>query len=109
MHHRLGRFALGFLIVLTLAISSSGATGASELASQEAPTATLTLRRGVLGDSDDTHLYEYGGEGDDVWWISTFRVGYSHPGERGRYYGLMRFDLTPVPPGARVERALLRV
>jgi len=109
MHHRLGRLALGFLIVLTLAIGLSGATGASKLASQEASTATLALRRGVLGDSDDTHLYEYGGDSNDVWWISTFRVGYSHPGGRGRYYGLMRFDLTPVPAGARVERALLRV
>jgi len=70
---------------------------------------TITIQAGILGDSADTHLYEYAPNDRDAWWISTFRVGYSHPYERGRYHGLLRFDLSPIPPGATVTHAQLEL
>ncbi len=70
---------------------------------------TITIVRGVLGDSDDTFLYQYDPDNSNVWWITAFRVGFSHPYERGRYYGLVRFDLSPIPAGATITQARLQL
>ena len=70
---------------------------------------TVTLQRGLLGDSDDTYIYEYDPDNPDYWWRTTFRIGYSSGMERGDYSGLLRFDLSPIPAGAEVMTATLQL
>jgi hypothetical protein len=69
---------------------------------------TITIQKGSLGDSEDTYIYEY--EPDTkYYWISTFRVGYSHSLEHGKHNGLLHFDLSPIPPGSSIADAQLQL
>jgi cell division septation protein DedD len=98
--------AMVMLCALLLGITARAQLSAP-IPSTSAPEVTVTIQRGVLGDCDDSYLYQYDPDNRNVWWISTFRVGYSHPYERGRYSGLLRFDLTPIPVAATIAQARL--
>jgi hypothetical protein len=98
--------AVVMLFAVLLGITVQAQLSAS-IPSTSASETTIIIQRGVVGDCDDSYLHQYDPDNRNVWWISTFRVGYSHPYERGRYSGLLRFDLTPVPAAASVTQARL--
>jgi hypothetical protein len=70
---------------------------------------TITIQKGTLGDSEDTYLYEYDPDNSDLSTGTTLRVGYSSTFEHGKYYGLLRFDLSPIPPAANIVDAKLQL
>ncbi len=98
--------AIVMLCALLLGITAR-AQLSGPIPSTSASETTITIQRGVLGDCDDSYIYQYDPDNRNVWWISTFRVGHSHPYERGRYSGLLRFDLTPIPAAAAITQARL--
>jgi len=67
------------------------------------PGTWITIRKGLNGDCEDTFIYRYA-PNTNYWLDPLLKVGY-----RQTHATLLRFDLSPIPPGAVVDEARLEV
>jgi hypothetical protein len=70
---------------------------------------TITIQRGLLGDTIDTYMYQYDADNTDLAWEAILRLGFTNPMQRGQLHALLRFDLSPIPGGANILDAKLEL
>jgi hypothetical protein len=63
----------------------------------------LVIQKGTNGDSEDTYIYLYGPT-TSYYSSTVLKVGYHQ-----RFAGVVRFNLSPIPPGATIDSASLEL
>lgn len=105
--HRCVRTIAWIVLACSLIVGlSSGARPLSAARAAALGSETLVLQQGLNGyaGTEDTYLYVYAPTGTNYCNGDLWRVD-----QKGRYEGLLRFDLSAVPPGSAIESARLEL
>jgi len=70
---------------------------------------TVTIQKGVTGNTFDTYMYQYDADNFDLAFEAIMKIGFTNPREGGRQNALLEFDLSPVPGGADIIEAKLEL
>jgi hypothetical protein len=70
---------------------------------------TVTIQKGLAGDSIDTYISQYDADNTDLAFEAIMKIGFTNPGERGRQNALVQFGLSPIPGGANIVEARLEL
>jgi len=86
-------------------VSAQQATTITGPREEPAPTpgGVLVIQEGTFGHEEDTYMYRYAPDS------SYFLASQLKVGQKQQYAALLRFDLSPVPAGATIDRAELAV
>lgn len=84
----------------TLVPSATSTPTATPVSGRET---TITIQQGMYGVSEDTYIYKYA-PATNYCLSENLTIGSSQ-----QYAALLRFDLSPIPAGARISRATLQV